>query len=29
MEQHRMDELNNRLDQVLRTIESQLDKQEK
>lgn len=29
MEQHRMDELNNRLDQVLRTIEAQLDKQEK
>ncbi len=28
MEQSRMDELNNRLDQVLRTIESQLDKQE-
>jgi chromosome segregation ATPase len=29
MEQSRMDELNNRLDQVLRNIESQLDKQEK
>ena len=29
MEQGRMDELNNRLDQVMRTIESQLDKQEK
>lgn len=29
LEQHRMDELNNRLDQVLRTIEAQLDKQEK